>query len=200
MEAAIQSEPTLSAGGFRIEIHPEEITVTADKSAVQPKKRSTLKITFSEVVCGFAALYILFFILPSIVNRSYAYLAALVLIFGPSLLRAYLKGSKNLHGTGDNLEVIQVSRGKVRNKWLFPKSAIKGVRFAPVAYSRYGTTCGLVFTAEGKKVKILNGLECPEAQTILKQLDRLGFDVVHDVGMPMMVEMALNRRNLWLNG
>jgi hypothetical protein len=199
-DTAIQNEAPLSAGGFRIEIHPDEITVTADKSAVQAKKKSALKIAFSVAVFCFVALYILVFYLPDILMGGYGFWVALILIFGPSLVWNYLRGSKNLHCTRDNLGVVQVSRGSIRNKWLFPKSAVKGIRFTSVAYSKYGATFGLVFTVEGKKVKILYGLECPEAQTILKQLDRLGFEVVHEVGMPLMAEMALKRRNSWLNG
>jgi hypothetical protein len=199
-ETAIKNDATVSAGGFRIEIYPDELTVTADRSAVQPRKKSAMGIFFMALVGIFVAFYFLFVFLPAILNGGFTYLAIVALLIAPSLLWAYLRGSKNLHCTHDNLEVIQVSNGRVRNKWLFPKDAVKGICFAPVSYSKYGSICGLVFTAQGKKVKILYRLECPEAQTILKQLDRLGFDVVHDVGMPMMVEMALERRNSWLNG
>ena len=156
-------------------------------------RRSWRNIGF--IVSLFLAAYILFVLIPEIVEKGASYLAALVLIFVPSLLWAYLRGSKNLHCTRESLEVIRIARGKVRERWLFPKEVVKGIRFAPVAYSRYGSKCGLVFTVQRKMVKVLSGLECPEADTILKQLDRLGFDVVQDVGMPMMVEMALERRD-----
>jgi hypothetical protein len=198
-ETAVQNDATIFAGGFRIEIHPDELTVTADRSAVQPKKKSVKKTLFTVFICIFFAFYLLFDVLPSILSSGVDDVVIVSLIVGSLLLWGYLSGSKNLHCTRDNLEVIQVSRGQVRDKWLYPKDAVKNIRFAPVAYSKYRTTCGLVFTVQGKKIKTLRGIESPEAQIVLKQLDRLGFDVVRDVGMPMMVEMALERRNSWLN-
>jgi len=45
---------------------------------------------------------------------------------------------------------------------------------------------------------MLDGLEIIEAQRLLSELKRLGYDTVYDVGMPMAVEMALERRNsIW---
>jgi hypothetical protein len=198
-EVAIQNEADVSAGGFHIEIRPDELTVTADKSAIQPRKRSPLRNFLTVLVCVFAALYLVLVFVPAMLKGGITKVAVLALVVVPSLLWAYLRGSKNLHCTRDNLEVIHVVHGRVRNNWLFPKNVVRNIRFAPVAYSKYGSTCGLVFTVRGKKVKTLYGIECPEAQIVLKQLDRLGFDVVHDVGMPMMVEMALERRNSCLN-
>jgi phosphoribosylformylglycinamidine (FGAM) synthase PurS component len=51
-----------------------------------------------------------------------------------------------------------------------------------------------MFNVDGKKKKILYGLEAPEAEPILRALSHLGIDTVHDPGMPMIIEMALERR------
>ena len=53
---------------------------------------------------------------------------------------------------------------------------------------------GLEFMVNGKKKKTLFGLEAPEANSILQGLSKLGIDTVHDPAMPMIVEMALERR------
>jgi hypothetical protein len=107
-------------------------------------------------------------------------------------------GHNDLHCTSERMDVIRMVRGQMKNKRTFLKESVMKIRFALVRYSQYSPTCGLVFYVAGKKIKTLEGLESPEAQTILRELDRLGFDVVHDVGMPMMVEMALEKRNSWL--
>jgi len=196
---AAQNDATICSGGFRIEIHPDELTVTRNRTAFQPKNKTALGIIWKVFIFIFIAFYALFSFLPTALKGGYAFLGIFAAMIGLPALWAYSQGSKNLHCTRDNLEVIQVARGKVRNKWAYPKDSVKRVGFAPVSYSRYGSTCGLIFRAQGKKVKTLVGLECPEAQIILQQLDRLGFDIVHDVAMPMVVEMALERRNSVFN-
>lgn len=93
--------------------------------------------------------------------------------------------------------MIRVVCSKVRGTRSFPRECVKRIRFGQVAYSRYGGTTGLIFTVDGKQEKILYGLECIEAQKILDELQRLGYDIVRDVGMRMMVEMAESRRKRW---
>ena len=68
------------------------------------------------------------------------------------------------------------------------------VQFTVFSSGRYGTTCGLAFTVQSQKVKVLSGLKVVEAQKILIELGRLGFDAPCAVAMPMMVEMELERR------
>ena len=196
---AIQNEGTICAGGLRIEVHPDELTVTRDRTTLQPKKKTAFGTVWKVILFILIAFYVLFSFLPAALKGGYAFLGIFGAMIAIPTLWGYWQGSKDLHCTRDTLEVIQVARGKVRNKWLFPKSSVKAIGFAPVSYSKYGSTCGLVFKVQGKKVKTLVGLECPEAQIILQQLDRLGFDVVNDVAMPMMVEMALERRNSVFN-
>jgi len=198
-ETAIQNEALICSGGFHIEIHPDELTVTQDRTAFQPKKKTALGAIIKSVIAVFFIFYVLIILLPRISDDLFGFVAACALIIIPGVAWSLFHGVKNLHATCDLLEILQVTRGNVRNRWQYPKDSVKGICFAPVSYSRYGTTCGLVFKAQGKKVKILEGLESPEAKTILEQLERLGFDVVHDVAMSMMAEMALERRNSVFN-
>jgi hypothetical protein len=80
----------------------------------------------------------------------------------------------------------------------YPRESVQRIRFGAVSYSRYGAICGLVFNVQGRDVKVLKGLESPEALRILTELRRLGFDTVQDVGTPMMAEIVIERRNSWL--
>jgi hypothetical protein len=191
----IQDDSTISSGGFRITIYPDKLTVIADRTAVMSRKKLAIGDFFKILIYISVTIYVFFIFIDATIKGGLTYLAILLLIIAASLLWSYQRGNSNIHCTCDNIEVIRVSMGRVRNQQLYPKDTVKGIRFAPVFYSKYGSICGLVFTVRGKKFKILYGLESPEAQIILEQLRRLGFDVIQDVGMPMMVEMALERRN-----
>jgi hypothetical protein len=57
----------------------------------------------------------------------------------------------------------------------------------------------LICEAAGKRIKMLYGLKSVEANKILNELQRLGFDVSRDPGMPMMVEMEEAHRRSWLS-
>jgi len=104
----------------------------------------------------------------------------------------------NMRCTHQVLEVIDVRRGRTVQTSSYSRAEVNGIKFGAVAYSRYGAQCGLIFEVAGKRIKMLYGLKCVEAQKILHELQNLGFDVCLDVGMPMMVEMELSRRNSWL--
>lgn len=198
-ETTIQNDATVSAGGFRIKIQPDELTVAADGPSVLPNRKSMKGILLTALVGVFAASCSLFIFLPTGANPDSASWAVTTLLIAAFFVWVYLSGSKGLHCTRDSLEVDRISCGRVKSKQLYPKDAVKGICFTAVACSEYGSIYGLEFSAKGKKVKVLHGLQSPEAQTILRQLDRLGFDVVHDVAMPMMVQMALERRQSWFN-
>ena len=194
LEITTNIEKILTDGGFRIEIKSDELTVTADKSAWKAHTSTAVSRIFSVLALIVFAVYGLSKVLENPGSAGFA-LLILTAIFGLSLLFNYLSGTNNLHCTRENIEVIRARRNKVIGKWLFSRSLVRQVRWAAVSYSRYGSTCAIVFNVEGKKVKTLRGIECPEAQTVLNELKRLGYDVEIDVGMPMMVDMALGRRD-----
>lgn len=82
-------------------------------------------------------------------------------------------------------------------KWTyssFPVSAVKCMQFTAINPGRRGGSMGLAFLAYGKKHKALEGLEAPEANTILEALQNLYVDTMRDPAMPMMVEMAESKR------
>jgi hypothetical protein len=97
----------------------------------------------------------------------------------------------------DTLTIGHIPDHVLNGRWVyqdFPISSITQLSFGAVRVSRYGGIPGLIFTAAGKKEKVLAGLEAPEADQVLKGLSKLGVDIVHDPAMPMTVEMALERR------
>jgi uncharacterized integral membrane protein len=185
---------TICDGGFRIEISQDELTVTRDQAAWKPRRSSVLARVFYTVFVVIAVIVVVIDFGAALIDRPLIVAALAALLFLPGLLWTRFAGINNLHCTRQNLEVIRIVRRRETGRWLFPRDLVKKVRYAEVAASRYGATFALAFSVEGKKVKVLRGIECPEAQTILRELSRLGFDVVHDIGMPMMVEMALERR------
>jgi hypothetical protein len=66
--------------------------------------------------------------------------------------------------------------------------------FASVGFSRYGAVFGVKFITQGKTIKLLRGLEAPEARKILIELEKLGVQAVKDPAIGMMVEMTESRR------
>jgi hypothetical protein len=185
---------TICEGGFRIEIAQDELTVTRDEAAWRPRRSSVLGRVLYLVFVVVAAIVILVDFGSAFIERPLIAVLLAALLFLPGVFWRRFAGINNLHCTRQNLEVIRIVRGRKTGRWLFPHELIKQARYAEVAASKYGASFAIVFSVEGKKVKALRGIECPEAQTVLRELGRLGFDVVQDVGMPMMVEMALERR------
>jgi hypothetical protein len=182
-----------TSGGFRIETYPDEIVVTKVASAESPtgRMRFVRYLAYGALLsCASFALLI----------SARQFLPFVVIFLAVAILRYLLVGIHNLRCTRDGLDVIDVFHGRKEKTRLFPRAEVKRVRFGAVSYSKYGATCGLIFTAAGKNIKTLSGLKCIEAQEILDELQRLGYDVVHDPAMPMMVEMEQSRRKSWLGG
>lgn len=193
----INTPRVINDGGVRIDVRPDELTVTPDPKAWQKKKSARWGRAFRFIVFGAFGLALLGRIAE--LNHPLEFLLTFGALIGLSYSIAMFAGQYAIHCTRDSFEVIKMVRGLERNRKTYPRMEIGQITYAPVSYSRYGAVNGIVFKAAGKKMKTLGGLDCPEAQTILKELDRLGFDVLHDVGMPMLVEMALERRNSWMN-
>jgi hypothetical protein len=172
-----------TSGGFRIETSPEKLTVTR---AMSSKARLWIYLTYA---------FIFFYLLFS-VGRSSAFLLLLLLAIGG--LRYLFNGVHNLRCDRNNLEVIDIFPGRTKRTRSYNQSEVSGIRFGAVSFSRYGANGGLIFEVAGKKIKLLYGLKCIEAQKILDELQRLGFNVLHDPGMSMMIEMEQSRRKSWL--
>ncbi len=175
-----------TTGGFQIETRQDELIVTASLLTGRKRLVSYLAcgIIFSCIFLFSASRYSLFFVifLAIIIALQYAF-----------------TGIHNLRCDRDSLDVIDVFHFRPKRTRSFRRDEVKRVRFGAVSYSKYGAICGLVFTVASKDIKSLYGLKCVEAQRILREIQRLGYDVEHDVAMPMMVEMEQSRRKWWFN-
>jgi hypothetical protein len=192
------STETIRDGGFRIEIQPDELAITADKSAWKIRKRTASSHVLSVLFLLAIVAVVIVDLLPDLLSDGPVVLAVIALIFTPAILIAYLSGCKNLRCNRQSLQVVRVARGRLASTTEYPRESIQKIRFAAVSYSEYRAIFGLVFEVNGKKVKVLSGLESPEALRILSELRRLRFDTIQDVGMPMAAEMVIERRNSWL--
>ena len=190
---------TICDGGFRIDIQPDGLAVTADKSAWVVRKKSRKSQVLYGVFVVLVAWWVVSDVFSMISQDGPASLAFLAALIGLGVLIVYAQGCKNLRCNRESLEVVTVARGRITSTASYPRESIQKIRFGAVSYSRYGAICGLIFDAGGKKVKVLRGLESPEARRILAELRRLGFVIVEDVAMPMMAEMAMERRSSWLS-
>ncbi len=197
---APDSVEVVATGGFRIEIRPDELTVTPDGTAFAAKpEKSAFGVVLVWLVCICIGGDFLFKIVPEIAEGHYSSLLVLLALVACSVFWLYFGWDDKLHCTRESLEVINISRGKVRRARAFQKTDVMQIQFGAVSFSKYGAINGLIFKAAGRKVKIFSGLKSPEAQKILDELHRLGYDVLRDVGMPMMVEMELERRKSVFN-
>ncbi|MGA9069377.1 MAG: hypothetical protein WB424_03915 [Terracidiphilus sp.] len=196
METSSLSSTIVNSGGFRIEIRPDELAVTADKKAFGSPKKSAIRLFIRYLIFGFFGLYTLFFLVPKFIDFNstgkITFMAFIIIVF----CIGWLSGSTNIRCTRENLEVIRVRLGRANQTTLYAKDRVKDICFGVVSpvISKY-PVCGIIFTVAGKKIKTLDGLKVVEAQKILAELQRLGYSVVQDVGMPMAVEMELERRN-----
>lgn len=133
-------------------------------------------------------------------SESSTFLALLVVFFTPIIfvgVRAMFPTGQSLVCDTDNLTIGRIPDYVLTGRWTyqtFPTREIRELRFAVVRVGKYGGTTGLSFTVNGKNKKSLFGLEAPEASQVLQALSKLGVDTVQDPAMPMVVEMALERR------
>jgi hypothetical protein len=69
----------ISGGGFRIEIREDELSVTSDRSAYEPKKKSIARFSLTVLFYLLLAGYILIALLPKLTDEN-AWIFLLILI------------------------------------------------------------------------------------------------------------------------
>jgi len=113
------------------------------------------------------------------------------------LLAAY-PSDETVHCDRSTLTVSKVPWLDVRNsKWTTRSYSLRDVshlRFGVIASAKGSSIYGIRFVAAGKKLKVLPGLEAPEAAEILQGFKALGADVVDDPKLSKKVDGALCRR------
>ena len=76
----------------------------------------------------------------------------------------------------------------------FPLASITDLRYAVIARAKNSAIYGLRFRLDGKKQKLLAGLEAPEAGKILEALKALGADVPDDPKLQKRIKEAMSLR------
>lgn len=176
-----------TSGGFRIEVSQEGLAAIRDTSLMS---RFMLYLFY-----GFLFLYAVYAF--QFQKDNFVPVLIVLAIF---LIGYLFAQDHNLRCTRDNLEVIDVLHGRTIRTRSFQRSEIKDIRFGIVSmFSKYAV-CRLIFYGGRQNIKSLYNLKCIEAQTILNELQHLGYDVSIDPGMPMAVEMEQSRRKFWGTG
>jgi len=214
-EAATQASTVVDCAGFKITISEDELRVENDNS---PASKTPHILHAILLLAGIVKLigsvgsvikYLdslltlpdIWFSNSSLGSRiSYSldilYPLLLIWAFYAWYLWILRKGYNDLHCTRDNFESLNIFRGSVRTTSSYPKATVKNIQWSTTTFN---TTPALLYTVSGKQMRVLDGLQVVEAQKILNQLDHLGYEVIHDVGMPMAVEIAEERRRSWLS-
>jgi|SRR5215469_4615355 len=188
---------------FKIEITKDRVRVSTATDGWPPKPGT---VGSSAACLGMAAVFV-YPILPP-VHEWHAPRSWPLLLLAPiAIVRLLWEAFRNLFPSGESLTcdssgliVGRIPRSSLHGRWVyesFANSAVKEMSFGAVERSPYGTITGLRFMVDGKRKKILAGLESPEAAEVLDALASLGVSVTRDPGMPMLVEMALSRRKRW---
>ena len=178
IESECLSTELLVSGGFRIESSPDEITVTEAKS-----RESYFRYLVIAVFIGYLIIVVL-------AQPSSFWILLLVAAGG---LWGWFRGVHNVRCTRETVEVTDILPGRVK-RTSYARTEVKEVRFGTVSIARYGSVNGLIFEVADKSIKTLYGLRSIEAQRILDELQRLGFRVYSDPGMPMMVDIEKSIR------
>jgi hypothetical protein len=169
-ESASYSTEVQTSDGFRIEVSPDELTVTTVTSI------GTWLLTC--LTYG-AFLYVVYVLISGGRPPIVLLLALAVLV-----LQYFLVGVQNLRFTRADLEVIDVFRLRPARTRSYKRDDVREIRVGVVSHSRYGPILGLIFEVGDMRFKVLSGLRGREAQKILEELERLGFHLSQDPAMP----------------
>lgn len=172
---------TVNSGGFRIEVSPDEVSVSSANS-------TATQLTVFATVAMATLFYAVLFESGGSVT---AYLVALAIV----ALGVFFSSNHNIRITQRGVDVIDVRLGRTMQTMSYSREQVRKVCFGPVAFSMYGGSNGLVFYLGEAKVKTLYGLKSIEAQILLDELERFGFAVSRDPAMAMMIEIEQSRRN-----
>jgi hypothetical protein len=208
------SVEVVAAGGFRIEIRPDELIVVADRSAFDSngKKRlwmiSILSLIYliinltvfldAQFQNDFSSVWktpsLLLKWPPNDLTWKAVFFFFCVAILIISLVYTIFRSKTSLRCTLDAVEVICMFRGRVRRTYSYARSNIKHFQYDAGSSAFLGTTGSLTFSVNGRQMRCLPRLKCMEGQRILNELKKMQYDVVHDPGMSMMLEMEQTRR------
>ena len=204
-EADIDTTVNMASWGFRLTVQSNELTAKTDRRAYDSRTRKKrllilfFGIVFSSVlyVGEIARLTSSSTELSSSNSPGISYISAVALkqmtrifsLLWPSLplllvLQTLYPGEADLRCTTEAVQVTRMFWGRVMRVQSFPVADVRRVQYVTDASPWFGRPSCLGFLAAGKQVTCLLGLKCTEAQRILDELQRLGYDVVRNPEMP----------------
>jgi hypothetical protein len=207
---------SLASWGFRITTSPCELEVVRDNRTYDSptkKKRFAAVLLCILFACSYYVVEFsridlshpisIIWTLPATLNDQSLGLKLLVwmqLIFLPVLpllivWEMLYSGSVNLKCTRDAVQLTRMVFGKVRRNLSFSKNDVTRFQYVDGFNPLNGRSGYLSFFVGERLIKCLPGLKCVEAQLILNELERLGFDVVSSPAMSGMVQMEQSRRH-----
>lgn len=160
--------------GFRIDFQPDQLTVSRDGSAWNPRMRvARYWQMFAAIGVGIGLLALLASDKP--LSRPVP-LVSLPILLAILLFFVWPLGVNNIRCSREHLEVIRLRRGNETGRWHFPRELVERVHIEPV-FGRPEMGYAIAFTVNGNTVRTLRGIQLNEAQAVLLALSELGFDV-----------------------
>ena len=117
----------------------------------------------------------------------------LLLWMALQVLRPLFGSQQTIRCTRAELQLTSIDFGRTWQRRSFAQEDVRSLTFGAVSVSKYGAVNGLRFQVHKKQVKTLRGLKAAEGQQILGELRRLGFDVLIDPAMKMIIEIEQSR-------
>jgi hypothetical protein len=215
-EEAITVMQGFASWGFRMAASPSELEVVRDNrtyDSLTKKKRFAAVLLCMLFACSFYVIEFsrielshpisIIWTLPATLNDQSLVLKSLIwmqLIFLPVLpllivWEMLYSGSVNLKCTRDTVQATRMVCGKVRRIFFFPKNEVTRFQYVDGFNPLNGRSGYLSFFVGERSIKCLPGLKCVEAQLVLNELERMGFDVVSNPAMSGMVQMEQSRRH-----
>jgi hypothetical protein len=185
--------------GFRLSIEPDRLTVTRDLRTYDARTRKKRKLLL--LLCLLWVCFSLYAMVQSFVHSSrgsvthgaigFDWIGLLLCALLPIgwTTQALYPQSRDIVCTRSSILVTQKLwlRG-VRTR-CFAREYVSRLQFVQPDLPWFDTPSYLGFRAAGKPCACLPGLKCIEAQRVLDELERLGYDTLRNPHMSVMIQM-----------
>lgn len=212
---AITMTQGFASWGFRMAANPNELEVVRDNrtfNSLTKKKRFAAVLLCILFACSYYVIEFtriesshpisIIWTLPATLSNQLLGPKSMIwieLIFLPLfplsiVWEMFYSGTVNLKCNRDTIWTTRIVCGKVRRILSFPKKDATRFQYVNGFNPLNGRSGYLSFFVGERLIKCLPGLKCVEAQLILKELERMGFDVVSNSAMSGMVQIEQSRR------
>lgn len=176
------ADEALIVSGFRVISTEDELAIAKDNNAYASSTRRRRVVALCACVVFAFWVYVVEFIRirKGLEVANVPWTLLLICTSAPLILvlRALYPGIDDLLCTRESVQVTHKILGKFQRVRLFPVTDVRGFRYVAEAFPWFGRTGCLGFFAAGKQVTCLPGVKGSEAQQILDELEKRGFDVI----------------------